>query len=156
MKCSLGIASFLEEISSLPILLFPSISVHLRRASYRSFLFSVTLHSVGYIFPFLSCYFAFPLSSAICKASSDNHFAFLHSSLFGLVLVITYCCCSVAQSCPTLCNPMHYSMPGFPVLHNLPESAQTHVHWVNDAIQPSHPLSSPSPAFNHSQHKGLF
>ena len=53
MKCSLGIASFLEEISSLPILLFPSISVHLRRASYRSFLFSVTLHSVGYIFPFL-------------------------------------------------------------------------------------------------------
>ena len=54
-------------------------------------------------------------------------------------------CCSVAQSCPTLCNPMDCSTPGFPVLHNLPEFAQTPVHWVSDAIQPSHPLSSPSP-----------
>ena len=63
-------------------------------------------------------------------------------------------CCSVAQSCPTLCN---CSTPGFPTLHHLPESAQTHVHWVSDAIQPSHPLSSPSPpAFNLSQHQGLF
>ena len=57
--------------------------------------------------------------------------------------------CSVAQSCPTLCDPMVCSMPGFPVLHHLPELAQTHVHWVSDAIQPSHPLLSPSPpAFN--------
>ena len=54
-------------------------------------------------------------------------------------------CCSVAKSCPTLCNPMDYSMLGFPVLHYLPEFAQTHVHRVSDAIQPSHPLSSPSP-----------
>ena len=46
------------------------------------------------------------------------------------------CCCSVAQSCPTLCYPMDCSMPGFPVLHQLPELAQTHVHWVSDAIQP--------------------
>ena len=52
---------------------------------------------------------------------------------------------SVAKSCPTLCNPMHCSMPGLPVHHQLPESTQTHVHWVGDAIQPSHPLSSPSP-----------
>ena len=52
------------------------------------------------------------------------------------------CCCSVSQSCPTLCNPMDSSMPDFPVLHHLPELAQTHVHWVSDAIQPSHPLSS--------------
>ena len=51
-------------------------------------------------------------------------------------------CCSVAQSCPTLCNPMDCSRPGFPVYHHLPEFAQTHVHWVGDAIQPSHPLSS--------------
>ena len=59
----------------------------------------------------------------------------------------------VAQSCPTLCGPMDCSMPGFPVLHHLPELAQTHVHWVGDAIQPSHPLSSPSPpAFYLSQH----
>ena len=62
-------------------------------------------------------------------------------------------CCSVAQSCPTLCGPMDCSTPGFPVLHHLPELAQIHVHWVGDAIQPSHPLSSPSPpAFNLSQH----
>ena len=52
---------------------------------------------------------------------------------------------SVAQLCPTLCNPMDCSMPGFPVHHQLPELAQTHVHWVSDAIQPSHPLLSPSP-----------
>ena len=52
---------------------------------------------------------------------------------------------SVAQSCPTLYNPMDCSTPGFPVLHYLSESAWTHVHWVGDAIQPSHPLSSPSP-----------
>ena len=51
---------------------------------------------------------------------------------------------SVAQSRPTLCNPMDCSTPGLPFLHQLPEFAQTHVHWVGDAIQPSHPLSSPS------------
>ena len=63
---------------------------------------------------------------------------------------------SVAQSCPTLCDPMVYRTPGLPVHHQLPEPTQTHIHWVNDAIQPSHPLSSPSPpAFNLSQHKGL-
>jgi len=63
---------------------------------------------------------------------------------------------SVAQSCPTLCNPMDCSTPGLPVHHQLSEPTQTHVHWVGDAIQPSHPLSSPSPAFNLSQHQGLF
>ena len=64
---------------------------------------------------------------------------------------------SVAQSCPTLCDPMNRSTPGLPVHHQLPESTQTHVHWVSDAIQPSHPLSSPSPpALNPSQHQGLF
>ena len=66
-------------------------------------------------------------------------------------------CCSVAKSCPTPCDPMNCSMPGFPVLHYLPEFAQTHVHWICDAIQPSHPLSSPSPlALNLSQYQGLF
>ena len=60
----------------------------------------------------------------------------------------TGCCCSVAQSCPTLCNPMDCSTPGFPVHHQFPELAQTHVHRVSDAIQPSHPLLSPSPALN--------
>ena len=61
------------------------------------------------------------------------------------------------QSCPTLCDPMNCSTPGLPVHHQLPESTQTHVHPVGDAIQPSHPLSSPSPpAPNPSQHHSLF
>ena len=65
--------------------------------------------------------------------------------------------CSVAQSCPTLCDPMNRSTPGLPVNHQLQEFTQTHVHRVGDAIQPSHPLSSPSPpAPNPSQHQGLF
>ena len=70
-------------------------------------------------------------------------------------------CCtqfsSVTQSCPTLCDPMNHSTPGLPVHHQLLESTQTHVHRVGGAIQPSHPLSSPSPpAFSLSQHQGLF
>ena len=61
------------------------------------------------------------------------------------------------QLCTTLCNHMDCSTPGFPVHHQLPELTQTHVHWVGDAIQQSHPLSSPSPpAFNIAQHQGLF
>ena len=56
------------------------------------------------------------------------------------------CCCSVAKLCPTLCDPMDCSTPGFPVLHYLPEFAQTHMHWVSDAIQPSHPLLLSSPS----------
>ena len=64
---------------------------------------------------------------------------------------------SVAQSCPTFCGPMNRSTPGLPVHHQLPEFTQTHVHRVSDAIQPSHPLSSPSPpAPNPSQHLSLF
>ena len=64
---------------------------------------------------------------------------------------------SVAQSCPTLCDPMNRSTPGLPVHYQLPEFTQTHVHRVSDAIQPSHPLSSPSPpAPNPSQHQSLF
>ena len=69
------------------------------------------------------------------------------------------CCChrSVGKSHPTLCDPIDCSTPGFPVLHYLLEFAQTHVHWVGDAIQPSHPLSPSSPpALNLSQHQGLF
>ena len=68
-------------------------------------------------------------------------------------------CCSVTQSCShvPLCNHMDSSMPSFLILHYLPEPAQTHVHWVGDTIQPSHPLLSPSPpALNLSQHQGLF
>ena len=64
---------------------------------------------------------------------------------------------SVAQSCLTLCGPMNRSTPGLPVHHQLPEFTQTHIHRVSDAIQPSHPLASPSPpAPNPSQHQSLF
>ena len=64
---------------------------------------------------------------------------------------------SVTQLCPTLCDPMDCSTPGFPVHQQLLELAQTHVHWVSDAIQPSHPLSSPfPPTFSLCQHQGLF
>ena len=72
-------------------------------------------------------------------------------------LHIPLCCCSVTQSCPTLCNPMDCCMPGLPVLLYLPEFVQIHVHWVDDGIQPSHPLSSPSPpALNPSQQSASF
>ena len=63
---------------------------------------------------------------------------------------------SVAQSCPTLCDPMNRSTPGLPVHHQLPEFTQTHVHRVCDAIKPIHPWSSPSPSPNPSQHQSLF
>ena len=72
-------------------------------------------------------------------------------------LLNIYCYCSVAQLCLTLWDPMDCSTPGFPVLHYLLGLAQTHVHWVGDVIQTSHPLCSPSPpAVNLSQHQGLF
>ena len=67
-----------------------------------------------------------------------------------------YCCCSVAKSCSTLWDPKDCRIPAFPVLHRLPEFPQIHVHWVDDAIQPSHPLSPSSPVLNFPQHQGLF
>ena len=77
----------------------------------------------------------------------NNTLAILYSVQFS----------SVAQSCLTLCDPMNCSTPGLPVHHQLPEFTQTHVHRVGDAIQPSHPLSSPSPpAPDPSQHQSLF
>ena len=63
---------------------------------------------------------------------------------------------SLTQSCLTLCDPMNHSTPSLPVHHQLPESIQTHVHQVGDAMQAAHPLLSPSPALNLSQHQGLF
>ena len=69
---------------------------------------------------------------------------------------VYFCCCSVTQLCLTLCDRMDCSTPGFPVLHHLLEFAQTHVHWVSDAIQPFHSLSPPScPALTLSRHQGL-
>ena len=89
--------------------------------------------------PITSCLF----SSRLFEKECVNH--------------IKYQIRSVAQSCPTLCDPMNLSMPGLPVHHQLPEFTQTHIHRVSDAIQPSHPQSSPSPlAPNPSQHQSLF
>ena len=81
---------------------------------------------------------------------------FCHSPFISLWFlgIFSFCCCSAAKLCLTLCNPMGCSMPGFSVLR---EVAQTHDHWVGDAIQPSHPLSSSfPPTLNLSQHQGLF
>ena len=72
-------------------------------------------------------------------------------------MILTLAFSSVVQSCLTLCEPMNCSTPGLPVHHQLPEFTQTHAHQVGDAIQPSHPLLSPSPpAPNSSQHQSLF
>ena len=71
--------------------------------------------------------------------------------------LLVSCFCSVTKSCPAVCDPMDCSMPGFPVLYHLLEFAQTHDQWADDAIQPSYPLSPPSPfAFNLSRHQDLF
>ena len=89
------------------------------------------------------------------SVADEVNYPFLSST--SLLLCSSSCCCSVAKSCLILCDPMNCSTPGFPLLHCLPEFAQTHVHWVGDAIQPSNLLSPPSPpAFNLSQHLGLF
>ena len=88
---------------------------------------------------------------------------FLPSQWFSLLLtwliplsLMCICAWLHAKSCPTLCNPMNCTTPGFLVLHYLQKFAQTHVHWVNDAIQPCQALSPPSPVFNLSLHQGLF
>ena len=97
----------------------------------------------------------------------QNQF-FWHSAFFivqlshpymvtGKAIALTAAAAKSLQSCLTLCRPMDWSTPGFPVLHYFLEFSQTHVHWVGDSIQTSHPLLSPSPpALNLSQHQGLF
>ena len=98
-------------------------------------------------------FFFFPNNWALSK-SRHLFFFFGHATRHAVILVPFS---SVAQSCPALCDPMDCSTPDCPVHHQLLELAQTHVHRVSDAIQPSHLLSSPSPpAFNLSQHQGLF
>ena len=90
---------------------------------------------------FLSCFPSYEMEITTVDTTKDYQFSSVQS---------------VAQSCPTLCNTMDCSTPGFPPHHQLPELAQTHVHCVGDAIQPSHPPVSPSLVFNLSQHQGLF
>ena len=89
-------------------------------------------------------------NNPIKKWAEDSHFSEEVTQMVNQVR-------SVAQLSPTLCDPVNCSMPGLPVHHRLPEFTQTHVHQVGDTIQPSHPLSSPSPpAPNPSQHQSLF
>ena len=84
-------------------------------------------------------------------------FTIMKDDEMNILYILLIYISSVAQLCLTLCDSMDCSRPGFPVHHQLLERAQTHVHWVGDAIQASHPLSSPSPpTFNLSQHQGLF
>ena len=112
-------------------------------------------------------YFTQPQNTHLYQEFNTDTFSWIYFSLSPLLfssllsLVISKASSdqirSVAQSCPTLCDPMNCSTPGLPVHHQLPEFTQTHVHRVSDAIQPSHPLSSPSPpAPNPSQHQSLF
>ena len=99
------------------------------------------------------------LKASFASADRNNWFS---SNIYGTFYLFISLPCSVqfssvAQSCPTLCDPMNHSTPGLPVHNKLPEFTQTHAHRVGDAIQPSYPLSSPSPpAPNPSQHQGLF
>ena len=102
--------------------------------------------------PFVQFFTVFPVSICAITSQPCTSGRIGMSRLFSSVQFS-----SVTQSCPTLCDPMNCSTPGLPVHHQLPEFIQTHVHRVSDAIQPSHPLSSPSPpAPNPSQHQGLF
>ena len=126
----------INSASVFPILLFSSISLHCSLSK------------------------AFLSLLAICWNSAFR-WVYLSFSLFHSSIPIQRCpsvqFSSVAQSCPTLCDPMNCSMPGLPVHHQVLEFTQTHVHRVGDAIQPSHPLLSPSPpAPSPSQHQSLF
>ena len=102
---------------------------------------------------FLPC---LPLPQA-CSLCLRLHCCPANTFITTISLDSMFCCCLVTPSCLTLCDPMDCGTPRFPILHHLPELTQIHVHRVSDAIQPSHPLSSPSPpAFSLSQHQGLF
>ena len=91
------------------------------------------------------------------KTTSPVFLSFLFCIIIRALTHTPFCCCSVVQAYLTLYDPMECSTPGFPVFHQFPELAQTHVHRISDAIQPSHPLLSPSPsAFSLSQHQGHF
>ena len=111
------------------------------------------VHGVAKIQTGLSDWTATTLITSLAPNTAESHWALGHQHMNWERVQFS----SVAQSCPTLCDTMGWSMPGFSVHHQLPELTKIHAHQVGDAIQPSHPLSSPSPpAFNLSQHQGLF
>ena len=174
MKCSLGISDFLEEISSLShsivflyffaliteegFLIFPCYSLELCIQMDISFLFS-------FVFSLQRGFLQRPNNK--CQTNKKiiifKKWNWIETYLVSLThkqrlgySALSICPCSVTKWYPTLRNPMDCSLPVLPVLHHLPEFAQTHVHWVKDAIQPSHHLSPLSPALNLSQHQGRF
>ena len=114
------------------------------------------------IFPYRTCLIHMPYDARVPSCALLFCFKHLNGTLITCFILfppvrLSDQIRSVAQSCLTLCDPMNRSTPGLPVYHQLPEFTQTHVHRVSDAIQPSHPLSSPSPlAPNPSQHQSLF
>ena len=104
---------------------------------------------------------AIPFSRGSYQPRDWTHVSCIAGGFLTVWVVVCVCCCWVAKSCPTLCDPMDCCTPGFPFLHlcvrKLPQFAQTHVHWVSDAIQSFHPLLSlSSPSINLSQHQDLF
>ena len=102
-------------------------------------------------------YYILDWQGTICICEMGYVYVHMCVSAYDTLIVFKDTFSSVTQSCLTLRDPMDHSTPVFPVHHQLPEPAENHVHWVSDATQPSHPLSSPSPpAFNLSQHQSLF
>ena len=132
--------------------------------------FQITKSSEGYLahlYRFLQPHvivYSLPIWEACFRLTNGKFFWEIVSIVgwLGIILVkgfsfvVPVQFSSVTQSCPTLCDPMNRSTPGLHVHHQIPEFTQTHVHQVSDAIQPSQPLSSPSPAPSPSQHPGLF
>ena len=166
-----------------PLLLLPSVfpsirlfsselAVHIRWPKYWSFSFSISPSNENSgLISFKTDWFDLIVVLGTLKSLLQHHSSkasILRRSAFFMVqlsqpyvttgkTISSVQFSSVTQSCLTLCNPIDCSTPGFPVHHQLSEFTQTHVHRVADAIQPSHPLSSPSPpAFNLSLHQGLF
>ena len=149
-NCSTVIDYSAQSFVVVIVIKFYSVSLFL------SFPHSFPLFPLSSLFPFslpLFLHFFLQQEQLIWKSSSSCSVKFVWHQ--GTTYSVQFS--SVAQSCPTLCDPMNHSTPGFPVHHQFLELIQIHVPRVGDAIQPSHPLSSPSsPAPNPSQHQGLF
>ena len=119
----------------------------------------ITFHTPPYPWGWVLCGHFRVVRWCFCHKTYDSHMILNQNQTEPMSSVICKSVqfSSVTQSCLTLCDPTDCRMPGFPVHHQLPQFAQTHVHWVSDAIQPSHPLLFTSPpAFHLSQHQGLF
>ena len=164
---SLQIAKFLFMTVSLWSCVYVhSLSVHFKWV-LSIWTISLCFTKIYYFFdiflPYIFSYYVIRPLELTLYFSFLSYFLFLFLFFWGNSFNLLFqlrsvcvCCCSVAESCLTLWNPTDCSMPGLPVLHYLPEFAQTHVHQVSDTIQPSHPLSPPSPlAHNLSQHQSL-